>query len=83
MRKLPRNPFAEPRGKFFRGIVRETRKNDLFELAALLRDCVGNPRIRVAVKIHPPRRNRVNNLTAVGGVQHRSFGFRYMQRRRI
>ena len=41
---------------------------------ACSRDSRGNPRIRVAMQIHPPRRNRVDNLAAVRGVQKNAFG---------
>jgi hypothetical protein len=63
--------------------MREAGEDDVFELATLLGNRGGNPGIRVAMKIHPPGGDGINDLSAVRGVEHCSFGFRDMQRRRI
>ncbi len=83
MSDLARNPFAQPRDKLLRGIMGEPRKNDLLELTALLGNRGRDPRIRVPVQIHPPRRDGINDLPSVGCIQKRAFRFCDVQRRRI
>src|ERR1700720_780446 len=83
MREFARNPLAQPRNELFGGIVRETSQDDLLELASLFGNRRGDPGVCMAMKIHPPGRDRINNLAAVGGVEHRAFGSGYKKRRRI
>ncbi len=65
MRQLRREPFAQTRSKFFRGLVRESRQNHVLHLLRLLGNRSGNSRIRMSVQIHPPRRHRIDDFSSV------------------
>ena len=69
--------------KFFRRLIRKPRKNHVFHFPRLLRNRRGNFWIRVPVKIHPPRRNRIENFSPVFRVQPHPFSVLDFNRRRI
>ena len=54
----------QSRGKLFGGLVRESGKDHVFELARLSGDSVRDERMRVAVQIHPPGRDGVDEKLA-------------------
>ncbi len=69
MRQFRHDPFSQPRSQFFRGIVREARKNDVFQFFRLASNRRGNSRIRMPVEIHPPRRDGIQYFSPVFGVE--------------
>lgn len=64
-------------------LVRETREQNVLELPRLPGDGFGDAGVRVPVQIHPPRRNRVENAAAIGGVKPRPFATDGLQRRSV
>ena len=73
MRQLRRDPLPQPPHQLFRGFMCEARENDMLQFSRLLRDRRRNSRIRVPVQIHPPGRNRIQNLSPVSCVQVNAF----------
>ncbi len=69
VRQFGRRPLAQARGQLFRGIVREARQNHLFKLTGLLRNRGADARVGVAVEIHPPGRNGVQDAAPIGQVK--------------
>ena len=63
--------------------MREAGENYVLEFLRLRGDGGGDAWIGVAVEIHPPRRNRVEDAAAVPGVEPDAFGASNVQRRRI
>ena len=59
------NNFAQARRKFFGGLVRKSREENVFEPRGLFGNGLRDGRMRVAVKVDPPRRNRIQNLAPV------------------
>ena len=64
-------------------LVRETREQNVLELPRLLSDSLRDPRVRVAMQIHPPRGNRIEDSSAIGGVKPRPFAADDLERRGI
>ena len=60
-----RHDFAQPRGKLFRRLVRKSREQHVLQPRGLLGDGLRDRRMRMAVQVYPPRRNRIQNLAAV------------------
>src|SRR5690348_2209449 len=56
-------------GKLFGRVVRESGKDHVLELAGLFRDGFGDQRMRVAVEIHPPGGDSVDQLAAVARIE--------------
>ena len=74
-REFAREPFDR--------LVRAPASKTCSRVRACSAIAVSNLRMRVPVKIHPPRRNRVENAPAICGVKPRPFGASDLQRRRI
>ena len=59
----------EPFRQIDRRLVRRAGEDDVFERLRLLGNRLVQPRMRVAVDVHPPRRDAVEQLAAVLGVE--------------
>ncbi len=59
------NDFAQAYRKFFGWPMRESGEEHMFEPRGLFGDGFRDRRMRVAVNVDPPRRNRVQNLAPV------------------
>src|SRR5208283_1773546 len=80
VRQFGRRPFAQARGQLLRGIVREARQNHLLEFAGLFRNRSADARVAVAVQIHPPGRNGVQDAAPIGQVKVDAFRAGHMER---
>jgi hypothetical protein len=83
LRELGGKDAAQFVGKRFDRFVRESSEKHVLQAGRLLRNRSRDARVRVAVKIHPPRRDRVENATAVFGVKTGTFAAHDFHRRRI
>ena len=63
--------------------MRESGEQDVIELRRLFGDRGDDGRMAVAVEIHPPRGDAVNQLAAVIGVQIDALGLGDTNRRRV
>ena len=63
--------------------VREAGKNHMLQFPSLLRNRRSNPRIRVPVQVHPPRRDRIQNLLPIFGVEVNTLRPFHLQRGKI
>ena len=77
------NNFAQARRKFFGRLVRKSREEDVFEPRGLFGNGLRDRRMRVAVNVDPPRRNRVQNLASVLGFEKDAFPAANGKRRRV
>jgi hypothetical protein len=83
MRQFRRDPLPQPRCQFFRSIVSEARKDDVFKFFRLAGNRRGNSRMRVPVKIHPPRGDGIQYFSPIFGVEIDTLCFLHLQRSRI
>ena len=67
------NNFAQARRKLFGRLVRKSREEDVFEPRGLFGDGLRDGRMRVAVNVDPPGRNRVQNLAPVLRLNKNAF----------
>jgi hypothetical protein len=58
-------------------------ENDMFELTRLRGDGLGNDWMRMAMQIHPPRRNRVHQTPAVRRIEVCAFATSDFKRRQF
>jgi len=83
VRQLRRQPFLQPCRQLFGGTMRKSSEDNVLQFSRLLRDGCSDPRIRMAVEIHPPRRNGVHDFSTVSCVEIDPFRTLDLQRRRI
>ncbi len=69
--------------EFFSGLVRKSREENVFEPRGLFGDGRGDGRVRVAVQVHPPGRNRIQNLPPVLRFEKNAFAAANGKRRRV
>ena len=77
------NDFAQALREFFGRLVRKSGEEDMFEPRGLLGDGLRDRRMRVAVHIDPPRRNRVQNLAPVLRFEKHALAAANGKRRRV
>ena len=75
--------FLKPLAEMFDSVVCETGEQNVIYFSGLFRDGGNDGRVSVAVKIHPPRRDAINQVAAVVGVEINAFGFRDANWRRV
>ena len=78
VRHFLRQALAQARGQFLRRVVREARHDHVLHFAGLLCDGFRDARIGVAVQVHPPGRNRIQNAPPVFGVEIDAFRAHHM-----
>ena len=83
MRQFRRDPLPQPRCQFFRSIVSEARKDDVFQFFRLAGNRCGNSGIRMPVEIHPPRRDGIQYFSPIFGVEIDALSSFDLQRSRI
>ena len=78
-----RQNLSEAVAEVFDGIVRKSRQQDVIYFSGLFRNRGNDSRVAVAMEIHPPRGNAINQLPAVIGIEINAFGFGDSNRRRV
>src|SRR5262249_15749622 len=78
-----RHDVSQSRREFLGRSMRESRENDLLQLSRLNRDGFRNQRMPVAMKINPPRGDRVEQTPAVTRVKVRALAARDLERFRF
>ena len=81
-RQPGRKNADEPFGEFDRRLVRRAGEDHVFDLLRLLGNRLVQPRMRVAVDVHPPRRDAVEQLASVLGIEIDALAADDRQRRR-
>jgi hypothetical protein len=77
------NNFAEARRELFRRIMRKAREENMFEARGLFGDGRSNGRMRVAVNVYPPGRNRIQNSPAILQLEEYPFATANLKRWRV
>jgi hypothetical protein len=63
-------------GELLGGLVRPAGEDQLIELLRLFGNRRDDPRVAMAMRGHPPRRNRVDHAAAIGDVEDGPLGVR-------